>query len=150
MHDKHMQKHDDLGAMNNVNSYPQCPWPPSPLWGSCPPRWMALSSRRSPVHDPRAGLVIAGHCGLSARGWPGSAINTTGTGAAEKMSLRRSALSETTHWEKKHIYSIVRSTEQLYPTWTGKTVTMKSLTNIRDTSWTLEDRKTRWEKRERE
>ena len=147
MHDKHMQKHDDRGAMNNVKSYPQCPWPPSPLWGSCPPRWTALSSTRSPVHDPRAGLVLAGHCGLSARGWPGPAINTTGTGAAETMSLRGSALSETTHWEKK---AHLLYTKKHRTTWTGKTVTMKSLINIGDTSWTLEDRKTRREKRERE
>jgi len=32
---------------------------------------MVLSSRRSEVHNPGAGLVIAGHCRLFAIGWLG-------------------------------------------------------------------------------
>lgn len=70
MHDKRMQKHDDRDAMNNTKLL-ECPWPPSPLWGSWPLTEQRRAGVRSQVHDPGAGLVIAGHCGLSVRGWLG-------------------------------------------------------------------------------
>lgn len=59
------------GDMNNTNSCPECPMASQPLVGVAPPHSAVLSSRRSRVHDPGAGFVIAGHCRLSVREWLG-------------------------------------------------------------------------------
>lgn len=68
------------------NIYLECPWPPSPGSRPLTERRQAAGGHR--VHDPGAGLAMAGYCGLCV-GMAGAAINTTGTRAARDVSMWR-------------------------------------------------------------